>query len=106
MPKKTPVEYEAMIGGLMHRIETLEDQRASAIVNAEMWEDRAKKLERKEPHLVIDWESMCKDRDKAIEELEASLNAFLDPEVYGWAVTEEVRNHVRRALGIEPVPIK
>lgn len=42
------------------------------------------------------------ERDRYREALEA----FLDPEMYGWSVSEEVRNHVRRALGIEPVPIK
>lgn len=106
MPKKTAVEYEAMIGGLMTRIEDLYTKLGNATANAEAWEAKAKKLESKEPRLVIDWESMCKDRDKAIEELEAALSAFLDPEAYGWTVTEEVRNHVRRALGIPPVPIK
>lgn len=46
--------------------------------------------------------SLLRERDSYLDALEA----FLDPERYGWSVSEEVRNHVRRALGIPPVPIK
>lgn len=33
-------------------------------------------------------------------EVQKFLKNLLDPEMYGWAVTEEVRNEARRLLGI------
>lgn len=34
--------------------------------------------------------------------LETLARNLLDPEMYGWAVTAEVRDSARRCLGIEP----
>lgn len=45
MAKKTPAEYEAMIGGLMKRIEDLEDKHSNAAHQWEQWQDRAQKAE-------------------------------------------------------------
>ena len=45
MAKKTPAEYEAMIGGLMHRIDTLTDELGCAKYQWEEWQRRAEKAE-------------------------------------------------------------
>ena len=45
MAKKTTTEYEAMIGGLMRRIESLEENNSYALFNWKEWMERAKKAE-------------------------------------------------------------
>jgi len=34
------------------------------------------------------------------------LRSLLDPDMYGHAVTEEVRNEARKLLGMNPVPLR